>query len=236
MTPGRRSELMAEEDAKDGEPSIYKVDTVPPPAGDSDAYNAPTRVGPASIAEWADLVKRADDEGKKLAEEIENSPASARLKRPPASTPSPTSSPGSSKRPVEPPPVEVPKIYSDDGEENEDAATLLRSDGPFSDFPAKLAAAAASASAAPPAAPAPTVKTPPMPTPVAVSAPPATAAPAPSFAPPQAMAVAPPTPMFAPPSPSVPDAAQPTVGRPLWIVFAVCAAIFVCGLLLFVLR
>mgnify|MGYP001054524227 CR=1 FL=1 len=36
---------------------IHKVDTVPPPAGESDAYNAPTRVGVISSDAWAELIE-----------------------------------------------------------------------------------------------------------------------------------------------------------------------------------
>lgn len=35
---------------------IHKVDTVPPPAGESDAYNAPTRVGALDADTWAELM------------------------------------------------------------------------------------------------------------------------------------------------------------------------------------
>lgn len=34
----------------DDDDGIYRVDTVPPPQGESDAYNAPTRVGPMASA------------------------------------------------------------------------------------------------------------------------------------------------------------------------------------------
>lgn len=39
---------MSDDDKKDE--AIYKVDTVPPPAGEDDAYSAPTRVGPMAAA------------------------------------------------------------------------------------------------------------------------------------------------------------------------------------------
>lgn len=35
---------------------IFKVDTVPPPPGESDAYNAPTRVGAINAEEWEVLM------------------------------------------------------------------------------------------------------------------------------------------------------------------------------------
>jgi hypothetical protein len=34
----------------EGDEAIFRVDTVPPPAGESDAYSAPTRVGPMAAA------------------------------------------------------------------------------------------------------------------------------------------------------------------------------------------
>ena len=42
---------------------IFKVDTVPPPAGESDAYNAPTRVGSLDAAEWQVLMDAAESRG-----------------------------------------------------------------------------------------------------------------------------------------------------------------------------
>lgn len=43
----------------DDDGKIHKLDTVPPPAGESDAYNAPTKVGPVSSNAWADLIREA---------------------------------------------------------------------------------------------------------------------------------------------------------------------------------
>jgi hypothetical protein len=57
---------MAEKDRDDE--SIFKVDTIPPPAGDDDAYSAPTRVGPSNAVEWAELMRKADESGRKSAE------------------------------------------------------------------------------------------------------------------------------------------------------------------------
>lgn len=36
---------LIDDDASDPDANLYKVDTVPPPAGEGDAYSAPTRVG-----------------------------------------------------------------------------------------------------------------------------------------------------------------------------------------------
>jgi hypothetical protein len=46
-----------DEDASEG---IYKVDTIPPPAGEDDAYSAPTKVGPMARAAVAHLFADAD--------------------------------------------------------------------------------------------------------------------------------------------------------------------------------
>jgi hypothetical protein len=43
----------------DKEEKLYKVDTVPPPAGESDAYNAPTKVGPMAASVVAEMMKSA---------------------------------------------------------------------------------------------------------------------------------------------------------------------------------
>jgi hypothetical protein len=44
----------------DDSDSIYKVDTVPPPDGEDDAYNATTRVGPMALAYVGQLMAEAD--------------------------------------------------------------------------------------------------------------------------------------------------------------------------------
>ncbi len=41
----------------EGEDGIYKVDTVPPPDGEDDAYGAPTKVGPLTQAAIADMMR-----------------------------------------------------------------------------------------------------------------------------------------------------------------------------------
>lgn len=56
----------------DDEPKLYRVDTVPPPAGESDAYNAPTKVGPMAASVVAEMMKAAE------ASPVEPKPASAR--------------------------------------------------------------------------------------------------------------------------------------------------------------
>ena len=39
---------------------LYRIETVPPPAGESDAYNAPTKVRPMAAAVVAEMMKAAD--------------------------------------------------------------------------------------------------------------------------------------------------------------------------------
>lgn len=49
---------MAED--QDDEGALYKVDTVPPPDGESDAYNAPTRIGPLAASVVAEMMSGAE--------------------------------------------------------------------------------------------------------------------------------------------------------------------------------
>lgn len=53
---------MSKEDEKD---ELYRVDTVPPPAGENDAYNAPTKVGPMPLS-VLDAMKKATMTGTPL--------------------------------------------------------------------------------------------------------------------------------------------------------------------------
>ena len=122
MTP-----MADENDDDDG--AIFKVDTVPPPAGDGDAYNAPTKVGPVSAEAWVELIKQADAEGKKSVEADkllgDASPNSQR----PKTTSTPAEAPPSSKKPAPAPPSDdeaVPKLFDEDVDES-NAATLLHS-------------------------------------------------------------------------------------------------------------
>src|SRR6476620_10538220 len=49
---------MSEDDKKEAQ--IYRVETVPPPAGESDAYNAPTKVGPMPAATIAAMMQETE--------------------------------------------------------------------------------------------------------------------------------------------------------------------------------
>jgi hypothetical protein len=97
------------------EAGVHKVDTVPPPPGEADAYNAPTRVGPVSQAAWAELIEKANEKNDKTAEEASNAPRSEPSARPPTPTPAAGAAPADGGA--------VPRIYEEP--EDEDAATLL---------------------------------------------------------------------------------------------------------------
>jgi hypothetical protein len=49
------------------EDGIYKIDTVPPPAGENDAYSAPTRVGPMASAVVEEIIAQAKREAQEAA-------------------------------------------------------------------------------------------------------------------------------------------------------------------------
>jgi hypothetical protein len=140
---------MADEESDD-EGSIFKVDTIPPPAGDGDAYNAPTKVGPVSAEAWVELIKQADAEGKKAAEAETRRGDSGPLSKPPVSRPQPASNPKppasgnargasasaaassatndaapASKPSGEAPPAAVPRLYENDDADDSHAATML---------------------------------------------------------------------------------------------------------------
>ncbi len=124
---------MSDEQKKDEEGAIYRVDTVPPPAGQDDAYSAPTKVGPMADMALKDMLKaaeaRAQELNQKAAEKAKA--VSARqaevepIEKPPVPpTPSKVESdaaPVSSSQPQVD--GEVPRIYDDADEDN--AATLL---------------------------------------------------------------------------------------------------------------
>ena len=90
-------------DDDDKEDGIYKVDTVPPPAGESDAYNAPTRVGPMAAAVVEEMMHAAEKKAAELSQRAEakraepstrspDSAGKAEAKRPPLGTTSPPAS------------------------------------------------------------------------------------------------------------------------------------------------
>jgi hypothetical protein len=138
---------MADEEKSDDEASIFKVDTVPPPDGDGDAYNAPTKVGPVSSEAWVELIRKADAEGERNAEAdrqlaesgpsskppISKSQAKATDAAPPASKPEATVKSAAPPAAAPPPPPaaaagpandDIPKVYNEESDES-NMATLL---------------------------------------------------------------------------------------------------------------
>ena len=97
---------MSEDDKND---DIFKVDTVPPPPGEENAYDAPTKVGPMAAAALRELMAHAEAK----VPQRDDPHAAA-----PPSRPDPAPEPvGEAK--------ELPKVY-DEGSEEDEAA--LRSD------------------------------------------------------------------------------------------------------------
>lgn len=93
---------------------IFKVDTVPPPPGESDAYNAPTRIGTLDAEEWRALM------------DIRESDLDSRVEREPASTSGPPSAHERSAPPkpmlaipppAPPPPDTIPRLDVDDDDD-----------------------------------------------------------------------------------------------------------------------
>lgn len=148
--------MTTEDDEKAG---LHKANTTPPPAGEEDAYNAPTKVGKVNNEAWAALIAQTD----------------AEPPRAPPPRPKPKSEPRVSSAPNEP----MPRLYE---EESDDGPTQVHPQARMAQLgpPMESAApAAADASAQP-------IKTPALPSaavPVSMSQPPAPAL-APAIAPP----------------------------------------------------
>lgn len=216
-------------DDRDNDDSIHKVDTVPPPAGDDDAYNSPTKVGPASQDAWAELIRKANEEGER------NAAASGPASRSFPSRPGPTSdkAPASKPAPISAKPAAapaepagpLPRVY--DEADDDDAATKL-SDSARGRMEAQAAAAVAEAPPPLPASPPP-----PAPTPTT-----------PSVAPAPPVATLPSVPAhlvkplaFQPGDPALPAPAAPRKslleGRALVITGVICVLIFAVGLTVF---
>lgn len=140
--------------ARDDEDAVHKVDTVPPPDGDSDAYSAETKVGPVTQDAWAELIRKAAEEGERNAKSGPASSARPRADRAPPSTrdAAPTSSvkANATDNDVEKP---LPRIYSEE-DDADDAATVLGSAAkPVQIPPAQAAPGHVTRSASPLAAP-----------------------------------------------------------------------------------
>jgi hypothetical protein len=116
---------MGEDEKKSA--GIYRVETVPPPAGESDAYNAPTKVGPMPAATIAAMMQAAE---KKVAEVNERAvEKSGRPKPIPREEPEPVATAQAIPPPAPAPlpsldvPLEMPRLYED--VEDDDKATLV---------------------------------------------------------------------------------------------------------------
>ena len=99
---------MSDDEKEDG-PAIYKVETIPPPDGEDDAYSAPTKVGPMADAAVRELMQAAERKAAELtARNAEKKAASAAAAKVAASLPTPMSvkptgipqTPASSKPPA----------------------------------------------------------------------------------------------------------------------------------------
>lgn len=126
MSAERAREAMSEDDKK-SEP-IFKVDTVPPPPGESDAYNAPTRIGPMAAAVIGEMIVAAERAAAERAAQDRGGPSA----RPPVvdnETSGVVAKDSVRERPPPPvpaaglpPPAPVPRLYE---ENDEDAETRL---------------------------------------------------------------------------------------------------------------
>lgn len=152
-----------EDDERDSDDAIFKVDTVPPPPGDDDAYNAPTRVGPMSKDALEELIQQANESGLQAAQAERR--ATERAVDSGWDAPPVESAVGPIHRARSSPPEEdeelarVPSFADDDGDELADDATVLHDTSPdhiarafaSSHPPISAAVAPAIGSIAPPA-------------------------------------------------------------------------------------
>jgi hypothetical protein len=188
---------------------IHKVETIPPPAGESDAYNAPTKVGPMAAAIVEEMMHAAERKAADLSKLAEQKKAEKAVREQRAveakaravieNTPPKAATPTRSNRPKPvqalPSPAPPPRMYEDEEEDDDDAETLLSKAAKPPILP-PLPPAARSAPALPPHATplqsAPRIN----PAPVApVPAPPIAPVPAPPIA------LEPPTPIASEPPP-----------------------------------
>ena len=100
---------------------IFKVDTVPPPPGESDAYNAPTRIGSINADEWQALMNAHESVGGE-------SPASPRPRGEPEPVSNRPRAQGNEARsflseiPPPPLPATVPRLYCEDDNGDDEEA------------------------------------------------------------------------------------------------------------------
>jgi hypothetical protein len=171
---------MSDDQKKAEEDGIYRLDTVPPPMGESDAYSAPTKVGPMAAAAVEELMKaaeqRASDLSARSAERRKLSAATA------ATGKAPSASPPSSARAGRP--SGEPALTSETNEARANALPSERSGSSGRPAPA-IGGAPASVPAKPASAAKPARRpAPPVPTP-APAPPPKPAFAAPPAAPPK---------------------------------------------------
>ncbi len=139
---------------------IHKVDTVPPPAGESDAYNAPTRVGVISSDAWAELIEAAQ---RRDAEDAAKAKSAGQV-----ATPAPSATrPPAQVSEVPPTLEELPRVSSDD---DDDAAWIdenLASEQIARAIAASISQPTAALMEPPTAPPTPASAAPPSPAPTA---------------------------------------------------------------------
>ena len=223
---------MTDEKKDKSEPGgVYKIETVPPPAGEDDAYSAPTKVGPMGDAFVKNLMKDAEQRSAELARKEKDAKAKADGP-PPSKAPAksgPVSAPPASA-PVSAGGTALPKIYDD---EDDDGATVLSPKAKPPAMPQRPSplhvtnddAAPALANAFPPAegGPAPNPAPPPA-TPAGV---------APAMPPPPWESQNPQGPI--PFDPTPPAAARPPLGLAAVLVAVAGLSIFLVGLVMWFL-
>jgi hypothetical protein len=101
--------------AEDDNDQVYKLDTVPPPEGETDAYNAPTRVGQMAASTIAEMLMNAGIEESA----VDDAPPAA-APAPPAPAPPPPHVPAPATRSSAPPisalvsesvvPIKLPEV------------------------------------------------------------------------------------------------------------------------------
>jgi hypothetical protein len=134
--------------------SLYRADTIPPPDGESDAYNAPTKVGPISAAAVAEMMKGA---------ELKVAEVNARAKQPPAPEPDMDTKATRRVAPANIPELDIaskglPSLA--DGDEAAEGASSAHADSPASAEDRSLARAPEAQPEAPADAPSPDARTP----------------------------------------------------------------------------
>jgi len=90
---------MAQHDESEEKSEVHRVDTVPPPPGEDDAYSAPTRIGPLAEVAALELMRQAESAASGVAS---GTITSGSPSRPPSTSmkpPVPTRPPVSSNRP-----------------------------------------------------------------------------------------------------------------------------------------